>query len=83
MIDKRLSDKPIYFEISMGNAGNNTDGDVKSAAALQSTGGRNISQLICNSAAATGLPAPPLPGLPMAQIVSPTTAGRIDDGNQH
>ena len=29
MIDKRLSDKPIHFEISMGNAGNNIDGEFR------------------------------------------------------
>jgi len=26
MIDKKLSDKPVYFEISIGNAGNALDG---------------------------------------------------------
>lgn len=26
MIDKRLVDKPVYFEISIGNAGNAIDG---------------------------------------------------------
>lgn len=26
MIDKKLSDKPCYFELSMGNAGNSLDG---------------------------------------------------------
>ena len=80
MIDKRLSDKPIHFEISMGNAGNNIDGEVKSAAAVQSTEGRKISQLVCNTSAATGLPIPLLPGLPMAEIYSSTTAGGNADG---
>lgn len=26
MIDKKLSDKPVYFELSIGNAGNSIDG---------------------------------------------------------
>lgn len=26
MIDKKLGDKPIYFELSIGNAGNTIDG---------------------------------------------------------
>lgn len=26
MIDKKLSDKPVYFELSIGNAGNSLDG---------------------------------------------------------
>jgi otoferlin len=26
MIDKRLGEKPLFFEISMGNAGNSLDG---------------------------------------------------------
>lgn len=26
MIDKKLGDKPLYFEISIGNAGNSLDG---------------------------------------------------------
>jgi len=26
MIDKRLGDKPLFFEISMGNSGNSLDG---------------------------------------------------------
>lgn len=26
MIDKKLSDKPVYFELSVGNAGNSIDG---------------------------------------------------------
>ena len=33
MIDKRFSDKPIHFELSMGNAGNTLDGQIISAAA--------------------------------------------------
>ncbi|CAB4068037.1 OTOF [Lepeophtheirus salmonis] len=31
MIDKKLADKPIQFEISMGNAGNSIDGHIKSS----------------------------------------------------
>ncbi len=30
MIDKRLTDKPVQFEISMGNAGNTIDGQILS-----------------------------------------------------
>lgn len=26
MIEKRVSDKPVYFELSIGNGGNNLDG---------------------------------------------------------
>lgn len=33
MIDKRMSDKGIQFELSMGNAGNTLDGQVQSAKA--------------------------------------------------
>ena len=29
MIDKRLADKPISFEISMGNSGNTLDGQLQ------------------------------------------------------
>ena len=31
MIDKRLTDKPVQFEISVGNAGNTIDGQILSA----------------------------------------------------
>jgi hypothetical protein len=31
MIDKKLGDKPVYFEISIGNAGNAIDGHNESA----------------------------------------------------
>ena len=31
MIDKRMSDKAIQFEVSVGNAGNTLDGQVASA----------------------------------------------------
>ena len=31
MIDKKMSDKPVQFEISMGNAGNSIDGQMQSA----------------------------------------------------
>jgi len=31
MIDKKLGDKPVYFEISIGNAGNAIDGQNMSA----------------------------------------------------
>lgn len=31
MIDKKLGDKPVYFEISMGNAGNAIDGHNESS----------------------------------------------------
>ena len=31
MIDKRMTDKPVQFEISMGNAGNTIDGQILSA----------------------------------------------------
>lgn len=30
MIEKRLADKPIYFELSVGNAGNSLDGTKES-----------------------------------------------------
>lgn len=30
MIDKKLGDKPVYFEISLGNAGNAIDGHNRS-----------------------------------------------------
>ena len=33
MIDKRMSDKGIQFELSMGNAGNTLDGQIQSAKA--------------------------------------------------
>lgn len=31
MIDKRLGDKPMYFEVSIGNAGNALDGHNESS----------------------------------------------------
>ena len=31
MIDRRLGDKPLYFEISIGNAGNSLDGHNESS----------------------------------------------------
>lgn len=31
MIDKKLGDKPVYFEISIGNAGNAIDGHNESS----------------------------------------------------
>jgi otoferlin len=37
MIDKRLSDKSIQFEISMGNAGNSLDGQIHSVKAVEGT----------------------------------------------
>lgn len=30
MLEKKLSDRPIYFELSMGNAGNSLDGQNES-----------------------------------------------------
>lgn len=30
MIDKKLADKPVYFELSVGNAGNAMDGNNES-----------------------------------------------------
>ena len=35
MIDKKLGDKPIYFEISIGNAGNSLDGHNESSRVSQ------------------------------------------------
>ncbi len=32
MIDKRMSDKSIQFEVSVGNAGNTLDGQIASSA---------------------------------------------------
>lgn len=34
MIDKKLGDKPMYFEISIGNAGNSLDGHNESSKVL-------------------------------------------------
>ena len=38
MIDKRMSEKSIQFELSMGNAGNTLDGQIASAAASAAAG---------------------------------------------
>lgn len=35
MIDKKLGDKPMYFELSIGNAGNTLDGHNESAQAMR------------------------------------------------
>ena len=43
MIDKRLTDKPVQFEISMGNAGNTIDGQILSAAGPSSDSRRGSS----------------------------------------
>jgi len=43
MIDKRLTDKPVQFEISMGNAGNTIDGQILSAPAPGSDSRRGSS----------------------------------------
>ena len=43
MIDKRLTDKPVQFEISMGNAGNTIDGQLLSAAGPASDSRRGSS----------------------------------------
>lgn len=39
MIDRKLSDKPIYFELSIGNAGNSIDGHNESQCSNLSDGG--------------------------------------------
>ena len=39
MIDKRITDKPMSFEISLGNAGNSLDGQTQSTAATQNEDG--------------------------------------------
>ena len=43
MIDKRLTDKPVQFEISMGNAGNTIDGQILSVAGPASDSRRGSS----------------------------------------
>ena len=69
MIDKRLSDKPVQFEISMGNAGNTIDGQIQSAPAPGSAEGRRGS-------GATGSPILPR----MDELDTSSTAGGIEDG---
>ena len=39
MIDKRMSDKSIQFEVSLGNAGNSLDGQIPSAGAQPGAAG--------------------------------------------
>ena len=46
MIDKRLTDKPVQFEISMGNAGNTIDGQILSVPAPSSDSRRSSSVAI-------------------------------------
>ncbi|KAI4500926.1 hypothetical protein M0802_004137 [Mischocyttarus mexicanus] len=41
MIDKKLCDKPMYFEISIGNAGNALDGHNESSKICEMKGGTN------------------------------------------
>ena len=43
MIDKRLTDKPVQFEISMGNAGNTIDGQILSVPGPGTDSRRNSS----------------------------------------
>ena len=65
MIDKRLSDKPVQFEISMGNAGNTIDGQILSAAG-PSTDSRRGSSSVAPSKT--------------DEVDAGSTAGGFDDG---
>ena len=49
MIDKRLTDKPVQFEISMGNAGNTIDGQILSVAGPASDSRRGSSSAAITS----------------------------------
>ena len=49
MIDKRLTDKPVQFEISMGNAGNTIDGQILSVAGPASDSRRGSSSAAIQS----------------------------------
>ena len=69
MIDKRLSDKPVQFEISMGNAGNTIDGQIQSAPAPGSVEARR------------GSGATSSPSLPRKdELDAASTVGGLDDG---
>ena len=74
MIDKRLSDKPVQFEISMGNAGNTIDGQIQSAPAPGSVEARRGS-------GATGSGPTGSPNLPRKdELDAASTVGGLDDG---
>ena len=68
MIDKRLSDKPVQFEISMGNAGNTIDGQILSVAGPSTEGRRGSKE--------TATLGPPKP----EEVDAGSTGGGFNDG---
>ena len=72
MMDKRLSDKPVQFEISMGNAGNTIDGQVQSAAIPGGGGGSGDNRRSSTSASPAKLD----------ELETGSTTGGFDDGKK-
>nr|CAI5859409.1 unnamed protein product [Callosobruchus analis] len=62
MIDKKLGDKPVYFEISIGNAGNAIDGHNESSKDHYDSDSDELESVSCDSASwqSTTTPAKPM-----------------------
>nr|CAH7741241.1 unnamed protein product [Callosobruchus chinensis] len=62
MIDKKLGDKPVYFEISIGNAGNAIDGHNESSKDHYDSDSDELESVTCDSASwqSTTTPAKPM-----------------------